>query len=335
MRTASVLVREQATGVLDTSARLLKLLSLLQKRPNWVGPELAEELGVTTRTVRRDVDRLRTLGYPVDATPGAAGGYRLGIGAVVPPLLLDDDEATAIAIALGASAGGAVRGIEEPALAALSKLDRLLPPRLRARVAAVQGATVPLRSAGAGDVDAQTLVDLAQASTEQEQLRVAYRDHAGHETDRRLEPYRVVNAGRRWYLVARDVDRQAWRTLRVDRMTGVTRSGHRFRLEDPPDAAALVSRSVSVAPYRYTARIAVDAPAEEVARLVPPTVGVTEADGVRGAILTTGSDSLDSIAGHLVALGLGFEVLEPPELRARLRAVGERMVAAHPPADDA
>ncbi len=316
--------------MLTSSSRLLRLLSLLQQRPDWSGPELAERLGVTPRTVRRDVDRLRGLGYPVDATPGAGGGYRLGIGAALPPLLLDDDEATAIAIALAASAGGAVRGIEEPALAALTKLDRLLPSRLRARVAAVQAATVPLPAA-AGDVDAPTLVALAQASTEQEQLRVTYRDRDGHESERRLEPYRVVNTGRRWYLVARDVDRRAWRTLRVDRMADVRRTGHRFRLEDTPDAAALVSRSVSVAPYRHVARIAIAAPVEEVASRVPPTVGVIEPDGQGATILTTGSDSLDSIAGHLVALALPFEVLDPPELRAQLHMVGERLAAAHAP----
>ena len=274
------------------------------------------------------MEKLRGLGYRVDAATGVAGGYRLGVGAALPPLLLDDDEATAVAIALAVSAGGAVRGMEESALAALAKLDRLLPPQVRARVAAVRDTTVPL--AGAGDVRADMLVTLAVASAEQERLQVDYRDHGGRRTERRLEPYRVVNTGRRWYLVARDVDGQSWRTFRVDRLEHVRLTGHRFRLDDPPDAAELVNRSVSVAPYRHTARVAVHASLEEVRRKVPPTVGVTESDGRGGVLLTTGSDIVDSIAAHLVMLDLPFEVLEPPELRDRMRMIGERLLAAHP-----
>ena len=206
-------------GVLDTSARLLRLLSLLQTRPDWSGPELADRLGVTTRTVRRDVDRLRQLGYPVDAAPGVAGGYRLGSGTNLPPLLLDDDEATAVAIALGTTTGGAVRGMEEPALAALTKLDRLLPPRLRQRVADLRAATVGM--AGPADaIDSGLLVTLSQACAGQERIRMSYVDREGTPSDRRVEPYRLVSTGRRWYLVAHDVDRDDWRTFRVDRVVG-------------------------------------------------------------------------------------------------------------------
>ena len=316
-------------AVFDTSARLLRLLSLLQSRPDWNGPELAERLGVTTRTVRRDVDRLRQLGYPVDASPGVAGGYRLGTGANLPPLLFDDDEATAVAFALNASAGGAVRGMEEPALAALAKLDRLLPPRLRHRVAALQETTVRL-DRRADDVDASLLVVIAQASAAQERVSLSYRDREGRVSERRVEPYRLVCTGRRWYLVAHDLDRAAWRTFRVDRIAEAVRTGHRFRLVEPPDAAALVSEAISVAPYRYVARIVIDAPAEEVARRVPPTVGVVEPDGLDRAVLTTGADDLDLLAGHLVGLGLSFEALEPPELRARLRRVARSLATSHP-----
>ena len=316
-------------AVFDTSARLLRLLSLLQSRPDWNGPELAERLGVTTRTVRRDVDRLRQLGYPVDASPGVAGGYRLGTGANLPPLLFDDDEATAVAFALNASAGGAVRGMEEPALAALAKLDRLLPPRLRHRVAALQETTVRL-DRRADDVDASLLVVIAQASAAQERVSLSYRDREGRVSERRVEPYRLVCTGRRWYLVAHDLDRAAWRTFRVDRIAEAVRTGHRFRLVEPPDAAALVSEAISVAPYRYVARIVIDAPAEEVARRVPPTVGVVEPDGLDRAVLTTGADDLDLLAGHLVGLGLPFEALEPPELRARLRRVARSLATSHP-----
>ncbi len=314
--------------MLDTSARLLRLLSLLQSRPDWSGPELADRLEVTTRTVRRDVDRLRQLGYPVDATHGPEGGYRLGSGASLPPLLLDDDEATAVAVALGATARGAVRGMEEPALAALAKLDRLLPPRLRVRVGALRSATVQL-GGGDGDVDGEVLVTAAQACAGMERLVLDYTDRDGNDTERRIEPHRLVSTGRRWYLVALDLDRRAWRTFRVDRISAATRTGHRFRHDDPPDAAALVSEALAVAPYRYTAVVRIAATADEVRARVPPTVGVVEADGDDAAVLTTGSDDLDSIAGHLVQLGLPFEALEPPELRDLLRRTATSLAAAH------
>lgn len=310
----------------DTPGRLLRLLSLLQQRPDWSGPDLARRLGVTTRTVRRDVDRLRALGYPVDAAPGTTGGYRLGAGAAMPPLLLDDDEATAIAIALGVSAGGAVQGIEEPALAALAKLDRLLPPHLRARVDAVRTTTLPL--AGADLVPGDLLVVLARAAAERERLRVRYVDREGRETERRADPYRLVSTGRRWYLVALDVDRQEWRTLRVDRIAGVDGTGHRFRIEDPPDAAELVSLASGVAPYRHRARVLFRTTPEELAVRVPPTIGVIEPHP-DGALLTVGHDDLPALAGHLVALDLPFEALEPDELRDLLRSLGRRLATAH------
>jgi predicted DNA-binding transcriptional regulator YafY len=328
MRTISVRIVGQTLEVLDTSARLLRLLSLLQSRPDWSGPELADRLGVTTRTVRRDVDRLRQLGYPVDAAPGVAGGYRLGSGTNLPPLLLDDDEATAIAIALGTTTGGAVRGMEEPALAALTKLDRLLPPRLRQRVADLRAATVDM--AGPADaVDSGLLVTLSQACAGQERIRMAYVDREGTPSERRVEPHRLVSTGRRWYLVGRDVDREDWRTFRVDRVVEAQRTGHRFRFVDPPDPAELVTRATAVAPYRYSARVRVDAPLDEVRRRVPPTSGLVE-EGPDGVILVTGADSLDYIAGHLMFLGLPFEVLEPAALRDHVRHVGQQMVSRHP-----
>jgi len=327
MRTISVRMVDETAGVLDTSARLLRLLSLLQTRPDWSGPELADRLGVTTRTVRRDVDRLRQLGYPVDAAPGVAGGYRLGSGTNLPPLLLDDDEATAVTIALGTTTGGAVRGMEEPALAALTKLDRLLPPRLRQRVADLRAATVGM--AGPADaIDSGLLVTLSQACAGQERIRMSYVDREGTPSERRVEPYRLVSTGRRWYLVAHDVDRDDWRTFRVDRVVGADRTGHRFRLVDPPDATELVSRATAVAPYRYTARVRVHAPVAVVRERVPPTTGLVE-DDADGTILTTGADDLDYLAGHLIWLGLTFEVLDPPELRAHLAALGAKLAADH------
>jgi predicted DNA-binding transcriptional regulator YafY len=310
----------------DTAGRLLQLLSLLQQRADWSGPELAERLGVTTRTVRRDVDRLRSLGYPVDAGPGVAGGYRLGIGPSLPPLLLDDDEATAIAIALGVSVGGAVMGIEESALAALAKLDRLLPPHLRARVAAVRTATLPIASADG--VDGAVLMAVARAAAERERLRITYVDREGRETERRIDPFRLVSTGRRWYLVAFDVDRDDWRTFRADRLGDVVATGHRFRFVDPPDAADLVRRASGVAPYRHVAHVVLRAPPDVVSARVPPTVGVVEAHP-DGSLLTVGADDVAFLAGHLVALDLPFEALDPPELRAFLRRAATRLTGAH------
>jgi predicted DNA-binding transcriptional regulator YafY len=315
------------------AARLLRLLSLLQARPVWSGRELAERVGVTGRTIRRDVERLRELGYPVEATPGRDGGYRLGAGGALPPLLLDDDEATAVALALRSAAGGSVAGMEEAALAALSKLDRVLPPQLRSRVEALRDTTVNL-STGDADVDPDVLVTAAQACAAQERCRLTYRDRNGRQSERRIEPYRMVAAGRRWYLVGRDVDvatdaDDGWRTFRADRIEALERMGHRFRLIDPPDAAALVSAGTTVAPYRYVARIRFATTAAVLRARVPPTVGMVEADGDDAAVLTTGADQMEYLAGHAVALAIPFEVLEPPELRAQLHRLGRALVRAH------
>lgn len=310
------------------AGRLLHLLSLLQARPDWTGGELSERLGVTDRTVRRDVQRLRALGYPVEAAPGLAGGYRLGVGARLPPLLLDDDEAVAVALGLRTAAGGTVAGLEEAAVAALAKLEQVLPDRLRNRVRAVQAATVPLLAAGP-EVAASTLVTLAQACRGSERLRFGYTDGRGAGTERTVEPFRLVPTGRRWYLVARDVRRGGWRTFRVDRIDEPQGTGHRFTLDDPPDAAALVSSSVAVAPYEHVAVVRVAAPAEVAQGRVPPTVAVVEPSGDGSCLLRTGGDDLDAILGHLVLLGHDFEVLEPQALRERALALARRLARAH------
>ena len=309
-----------------TSERLLRLLSLLQRRPYWGGPELAERLGVTTRTVRRDVQRLRDLGYPVDSVAGEGGGYELGVGGALPPLLLDDDEATAIAVSLGLSTGSAVRGIEGPALAALAKLDRLLPPRLRSRVDALRSSTVTL-GPPEDAVDAEVLVTLAQACDGAERVVASYRDRSGATSVRRLEPYTLVATGRRWYLFCRDLDREDWRTFRVDRLSEVRRTGHRFVPDrEAPDAAATVGRAITTAPYRHRATVAFPSTAAaELRRRVPPTVGVVRADGRGGSVLETGSDDVGALALHIVALGLDFVVEEPEELRRHLRALAARV----------
>lgn len=313
--------------MLDTSARLLRLLAVLQSRREWGGAELAERLSVTPRTVRRDVERLRALGYPVHATPGAGGGYQLGAGTALPPLLLDDDEAVAVAVGLRTAAGGTVAGFEETSLRALTKLEQVLPPRLRRRVGAVGTSLVAL-TGPAPTVDASTLAAIAGACRDAERVRFGYRDRDGTESRRWVEPHRLVHTGRRWYLVARDVDRDAWRSFRVDRIADPLPTGQRFTPQNPPDAATYVSESVSTAPYRHRARVRVHAPAAEVARRIPPTVGQLTAVDDDTCLLTTGADSLDALALHLALLGADFEVLEPEALADRVRAMADRLTRA-------
>lgn len=312
--------------MLDTSARLLRLLSLLQTHRDWTGPELAERLGITTRTVRRDVDRLRTLGYPVNAVSGTAGGYRLGAGAALPPLLLDDDEAVAVAISLRTAAGGTVTGIEETCVRALAKLEQVLPARLRRRVNTLHSVTVPLLGSGP-TADGQLLATIAAACRDHEGLRFTYRDREQAASRRSVQPHRLVHTGRRWYLLAWDGDREDWRTFRVDRIEPGTSPGPRFRPRDLDDAevAERVSRGVSVAPYRYQATIRLHAPAAAIGERVPPSVGMVEADGPDRCILRVGSDSLDGIIGHTLFLGVDFEVLGPPELIEHVRTLTERL----------
>ncbi|MBO0832086.1 MAG: YafY family transcriptional regulator [Actinobacteria bacterium] len=313
--------------MVETSARLLRLLSLLQARPEWTGDDLAERLEVTPRTVRRDVAKLRSLGYPVHAAPGVAGGYRLGSGASLPPLLLDDDEAVAVAMSLRTSASHSVAGVGEASVRALTKLDQVLPGRLRDRAAAIGQATVPLIGP-VTPLNPDALITIAQACRRCERLKFGYRDRDGVATERRVEPHRLVQAGYRWYLVARDLDRNDWRTFRADRIVAPKLTGVRFVPADPPDAAAFVARAVTTAPYRYQARILVHAPAEVVAQHVPPTVGMLETAAPGSSILTVGSDSLEALAFHTAMLDLDFIVLEPPELATRLAELASRLSTA-------
>jgi predicted DNA-binding transcriptional regulator YafY len=313
--------------MISTSARLLRLVTLLTSRPWWSAHELADRLEVTERTVRRDVDRLRQLDYPVVSVPGPGGGYRLGAGAGVPPLQLDADEAVAIAVCLRIAAAGSVQGIEDAAPRALAKLERMLPPRTRHRVEVIEAATVPL-GGGTELVDPDVLLTVASACQRAERLRFAYTSREQVASRRHVEPSRIVPAGRRWYVVAYDLERQDWRTFRLDRIERPFTTGERFEHEDPPDAAALVSEALSSAPYRYVARIRIQAPVEEVARRVPPTVARLEADGPETTLLTSGSDHLPSLAGYLAMLELDFVVLEPPELRMELATVAARLARA-------
>ena len=324
--------------MLETSARLLRLLSLLQTRRDWTGAELADRLGVTARTVRRDVEKLRSLGYPVHASVGVAGGYRLGAGAALPPLLLDDEEAVAVAVGLRTAAGGTVAGIAETSVRALAKLEQVLPSRLRHRVRLLESMTVPL-SAGGPTVDPETLTAIAAACRDHQRLRFDYRNHDGAETVRTSEPHRLVHTGRRWYLIAYDIDRQDWRTFRVDRLRPRTPTGPRFLPRDPPkDAAAYVSHAVGSAPYRYQARILMHAPLDVLADQTSPTAGRLEAVDEHTCILHTGSNSLEQLALYIGLKGVDFDVLDPPELRHHIRRLGERFTRAagtsHNPANN-
>jgi len=309
-----------------TSGRLLKLLSLLQTRRDWTGDELASRLGVSCRTIRRDVDRLRELGYPVDAVTGPAGGYRLHAGTAMPPLLLDDDEAVAIAVGLRTAARASVTGIEETSVRALVKLEQVLPSHLRRRVNALQTATVTLATSGGPTVDAETLTAIAGACRDRERLRFAYRGRDAAETRRRVEPHTLVNLGRRWYLVAWDCDREDWRTFRVDRLDRLSPGGSRFEPRALPndDAAAFVAANLSGATARYQARVTLHTPVAELSERALLAGGTVEEIDEHTCELRTSDDSLDWLAVRVGMLGVDFEVHEPPELVERMRELAAR-----------
>lgn len=311
--------------MLETSARLLRLLSLLQARRDWTSAELATRLGVTTRTIRNDVTRLRELGYPVDARPGMAGGYRLGTGGALPPLLLDDEEAVAVAIGLRTAASASIAGIEETSVRALAKLEQVLPSRLRRRVSAFQSHTLPMPSRGP-QVDPDVLTLIASACRDQERLRFDYQAHSGAASRRTVEPYRLVNDRRRWYLVAFDTDRDDWRTFRVDRIVPRPPAGPRFtprRLPPDQEITAQVARGVGEATWRYRARVIVHAPAAHVQGRLPIPVEV-EALGENKCAFEPGSDHPEMLALYLGMLDADFVIVDSPELVDVLRKLTRR-----------
>ncbi len=315
--------------MLETSTRLLSLLSLLQGRRHWPGAELAERLEVGPRTVRRDIERLRRLGYPVQATPGVEGGYRLAAGASLPPLLLDDEEAVAIAVGLRAAASQGVAGIGETSVRALSKLQPLLPERVRRRIRAVDAAVVSYPASGPA-VDPETLLVLAIACRDSERVQFGYRSHSGEPSRRLVEPCGLVHTGRRWYLVAWDVDRGEWRTFRVDRIEPRPRAQRRFVPRQPPEAdlAAYVAGRVSAARGSYRVRVILHAPCSQLTTRLPYTVGTLEPLGEDRCVLQTSTEWLDGLAIYIANLDVDFEVSEPPELSARLRVLAARLQRA-------
>ncbi|GAA5002421.1 helix-turn-helix transcriptional regulator [Actinopolymorpha pittospori] len=314
----------------NTSSRTLRLLSLLQTHRFWPGGELAERLGVSVRTLRRDVDRLRELGYPVDAHRGVDGGYQLAAGAALPPLVVDDEEAVALAIGLRTAAQGAIAGIEESSVRALAKVVQVMPPRLRRRVDALRTATVPAVWGNGPTVDAEVLTTLAQACRDEEQLRFSYTAARGEQTDRHVEPHRLVSLGRRWYLVAYDLLRHDWRSFRLDRLSDPHNTGVRFRPRKLPaeDAAAYVRAGMDgTSAASHTVEAIVHAPAEKVRALIGQWATVEEIDEGRCRFLMT-TDQLDWPAFALGGVGAEFEVLQPPELVEHIREWGTRFLRA-------
>jgi predicted DNA-binding transcriptional regulator YafY len=313
--------------MLETPARLLRLLSLLQMHRDWSGPELAERLAVTTRTVRRDVERLRDLGYLVHATMGPVGGYRLAAGTTLPPLLLDDDEAVAVTVGLRTSATSNVAGIEEASLRALAKVEQVLPSRLRHRVEALEGAIVAMPPRSEPTVDTTVLTAVAAAIRAADSLRFDYLSHHGIPSRRTVEPHRLVCWGHRWYLVGWDGERANWRTFRADRMSLLTPNGPRFTHREPPDGdvAAYLRRTIGHDMWPYRSRLVMHAPAAQITGRVGGII--TPIDELT-CLLELASDSLDLVALVVGMLDIDFEVESPPELAQHLRKLSGRFASA-------
>lgn len=306
---------------------MLRLLSLLQTHRFWTGGELAGRLEVSERTLRRDVERLRDLGYDVDAVRGAAGGYQLRAGGAMAPLLLEEDEAVAVAVGLRAAANGGVPGFEDTTLQALTKVIALMPPRLRRRMAALQTQTEGMAWAGGPVLDPSVLTTLAQACRDDEAVSFAYTAADGSATVRRVEPHRLVNLGRRWYLAAYDRDRHDWRSFRVDRVQGTpTTSGQRFRPREIPggDAAAYVSQGLRNRPRQHQVVVTMAVAAATAEASVGRWASI-EPLGEDRCRMTMDTDSLDWPVLVLAGLDCDFEVEGPDELGALLARLAARV----------
>ncbi len=313
--------------MVETSARLLRLLSLFQGKRYWSGADLAERLEVTSRTLRRDVDKLRSLGYPIHSTSGVEGGYQLGAGSVMPPLLLDDDEAVAVALGLRSAAVGSIEGVEEASIRALTKIEQILPPRLGRRLKALQ-AMVVTAAEHKGNVSARTLSVIAGACRDSEILKFRYSDRVGAASSRTVEPHRLVNTGRSWYLVAWDTAREDWRTFRVDRIPATPTTGDRVTPRDPPaaDLAAYIAKGMWQAPT-CRARIKVQASAEALAARLPQGAMV-EAIDKNSCYLETGDATYEGLAMYLVFLGVDFELTEGGPLADEIQRISQRYARA-------
>jgi predicted DNA-binding transcriptional regulator YafY len=320
--------------VLGTSARLLRLLTLLQSRSSWAGPELAERLEVTPRTLRRDVDRLRSLGYPIEGATGVAGGYVLGRGASLPPLSLDEDEATAVFVGLHTAAGTGVTGAGTSAMRALAKLERVLPARLRKNLHTLRSSVLEI-GYRPRHLSLANVSELAGACSERLVTRIKYTAHGGATTDRRVEPFRLVRVGALWYLVAWDPSKQEWRTFRLDRVVSVERLSERFKARPPPgdDLVEYVTKSLSSSLYPHQAKVLLYAPIEEVRRRIGPRDGLFVRVSDKRCTMELGAPTLDVLAARILWLGVDFEVITSVALRRHLQTVVARLERAAVPPD--
>jgi len=315
---------------MDSAERLLKLLGLLEGRIDWTAEELGRRLEVTTRTVRRDVTRLRDLGYPVEAVAGPGGGYRLGAGGKLPPLLLDDEEALAVALGLRVATTAAVGGLEDASLSALSKLEHVLPPRLRTRLEDVSVATISTTGPSSTRVDHTSLAATASAIRAGVRLRFDYTDAEARRSERHTEPHRLVHTGRRWYLVAFDLDRDDWRTFRLDRVSEPRATGMRSARRQAPDPVEMVQRGIAIDAWSHRATVRLHTPIELAARMIPATVGALETIHDDECRLVIGADEIGWLARYLLGLPFAFTVEEPAELGTELGEIGRRLAAAYP-----
>ena len=315
----------------NTSTRMLRLLTLLETHRYWPGAELAARLQVSPRTLRRDIDRLRELGYPVAAQRGVEGGYQLAAGAALPPLVVDDEEAVALALGLQSATHSAVEGVAESSVRALAKVVQVMPARLRRRVEALGAMTVPASWGGAArpSVDPGILTVLALACRDSERIRFSYTAAGGQQTGRHVEPHRLVSLGRRWYLVGYDLTRHDWRSFRLDRLSAPRGTGARFRPRELPaaDAAAFVRAGIGNVTATIDVEVLVDAPAAVVRERIGRWSSVEDTGGSRCRVRMT-VDSLDWPVMALGAVGAGFEVVSPPELLARVHDWGRRFSQA-------
>ncbi|GAB3559325.1 putative DNA-binding transcriptional regulator YafY [Actinopolyspora lacussalsi] len=317
----------------DPPTRVLRLLALLQSRREWSGAELAERLGVTGRTVRRDIDRLRALDYPVVGTTGTAGGYRLAPGDSFPPLVLTDDEAVAVAVGLVRASGSAVTGISESSMRALAKLERMLPARLRPRLAALTETSTAVERGERPPVDVSVMAVLAGCARDREIVSFDYQDRHDTPSARRVEPHSLVTVHGLWYLLAYDPDRADWRTFRVDRIERPTRT-HRScppRRLPAPDVASYLKSSFATASYRYTARMVVRLPAETVrAGVFGPIPGEIREDGAERCVVRLSAESPELVTQYVAVIaGLDgeFTLDTCEEIASRLRRLGNRFAA--------
>ncbi|MER5490164.1 helix-turn-helix transcriptional regulator [Streptomyces sp. NPDC002454] len=315
--------------MIRTSSRLLRLVSLLSARPEWTCRELAERMDVTDRTIRRDIARLRELGYGIDSVPGPWGGYRLGPGARTPPLVLDDEEALAVAVALREAALNGVLGTGQAALSALLKLRQSLPAHLAGQLNALDGTLEHTPRTGAPQIDPLLLLELARACRSTLRGTLSYRDHAGRASVRTVDPYRLVHTGLRWYLVARDVAKRQWRTFRADRVVSLRLTDEPADLTDPPDAVALVSRGIASVTYPVYTTIRLPLPLEQALRVVPPTIGTHRPDGPEATVVEIGGNSTACLTTYLLGLATPLTVLSPDEVRQALNQHARSLLAAN------